>query len=166
MPKKCTYHVGLDATIEVGGKSYCAKCEAAQKAAAKLLDKHVIPKDCFVWFDGGYRWIAVGGTGCAHWVAHQKNITNGPLIHRCLEGKTFKVSDIATNRTQISDLINVKVGDIYITPTKKHCGLVSRVTLVPGGTPKIEIQHDSSNQGGVKKNDFATYFHGNGSFFR
>jgi len=166
MARKCIHHPGRSATLHVGGKDYCAKCQAAQLAAARLVDRHVEPKDCFIWYLGGDRWVRITGTGCAHWVAHQNNTTQGSAIHRCLKGKTIKVSDIARGKHEIKDLAKVMVNDVYVTPKKDHCGLVSRVTLVPNSTPKIEIQHDSSRQGKVAKNDFATYFHGKGSFFR
>lgn len=166
MVSKCTHHPGRSATLNVGGKNYCTKCQAGQLAAARLVDRHVEPKECFIWCLGGNRWDRVTGTGCAHWVAHQNNTTKGAAIHRCLKRKTIKVSDIARGRTEIKDLASVKVNDVYITPKKDHCGLVSRVALVPKRTPKIEIQHDSSRQGKVAKNDFAIYFHGKGNFFR
>ncbi len=156
-----------DATVDIDNKSYCQKCESGQKAAAKAVDRHVEPKDCFVWHQGGDTWTAIPGTGCAHWVAHQLDITHGTRGNRCLKGKTFRVKDIARNRTEVSDIKKVQVDDIYVTPSKDHCGMVSAVTASSkGGAPTIEIQHDSSAQGGVSKNDFATYFHGKGKFFR
>jgi hypothetical protein len=33
-------------------------------------------------------------------------------------------------------------------------------------SPSILIRHDSSGQGKVAENEFATYFHGKGRFFR
>lgn len=112
--------------------------------------------------------LAVTGTGCAHWIAHQQGITHGSPMHRCLKGFTLKVADIAKGKKEITSLDQVKVGDIYINPGKTHAGIVSKVQKLPGSPPKIkiEIEHDSSRQGKVAKNDFATYFGGRGNFFR
>ncbi|MCB2264010.1 MAG: hypothetical protein LGR52_13915 [Candidatus Thiosymbion ectosymbiont of Robbea hypermnestra] len=171
MTKKCVYHSGRDATREIDGKNYCAKCEQGQATAAKIVDKHVDPRDCFIWYLGGDKWAAITGTGCAHWVAHQTGIKKGVPTYRCLKGFTVKIADIANGKKQVKSLNDVKVGDIYVNPAKTHCGIVSKTQMLPGkpGTPstkKIEIQHDSSRQGRVAKNDFATYFSGKGAFFR
>jgi hypothetical protein len=63
---------------------------------------------------------------------------------------------------------NVRANDIYVSPTADHTGLVIRVTLpaATGGAPGITIRHDSSAQGRVAENEFATYFHGHGTFYR
>ena len=168
MVGKCVHHPGRDATIEIESKKYCAKCEQGQANAAKAVDRYVEPKECFVWYLGGDKWSAITGTGCAHWVAHQKGIKKGPPIHQCLKGFTFKVADVAKGRTEIKSLDQVRVKDIYINLAKTHCGIVSQVKTIPGRPPKlrIEIQHDSSRQRRVAKNDFGTYFGGKGSFFR
>lgn len=166
MDGKCLHHPGRDATTEIGGKKYCAKCEDAQSKAAKRVSMHVEPKDCFVWYLGGDKWAPIMGTGCAHWVAHQKGIKHGLPIHRCLQGFTLKVADIAKGKREIKTMEQVRAGDIYINHGKTHCGIVCRVQKIPGRQLKIEIQHDSSSQGRVAKNDFQTYFGGRGSFFR
>lgn len=166
MAEKCKHHPGRDSVNVINGKKYCSKCDEGQKKAGKSVDKHVVPKDCFVWYIGGDKWVPVKGTGCAHWVAHEKNITKGSSIHQCLKGFTIKVSDIAKGKTKVTSLDKVKVGDIYINPKKDHCGLVSKVTKVPGEDNVIEIEHDSSRQRKVAKNDFLKYFGGKGDFFR
>lgn len=57
--------------------------------------------------------------------------------------------------------------DIWASPSLDHTGLVIRVTpAMAGGRPNITIRHDSSGQGRVAENDFATYFHGHGFFYR
>ena len=168
MAGKCIHHPGRDATIEVGGKKYCAKCEQGQKNAAKLVDRHVEPKDCFVWYLGGDNWTAITGTGCAHWIAHKQGITHGTPMHRCLKGFTLKVADITKGKKEVTSIDQVKQGDIYVNPAKTHAGIVSKVLKITGKPPKIniEIEHDSSRQGKVAKNDFATYFKGKGKFYR
>lgn len=127
---------------------------------------HVEPKDCFVWYLGGDKWAPIMGTGCAHWVAHQKGIKHGLPIYRCLKGFTLKVADIAKGKREIKTIEQVRVGDIYINHGKTHCGIVCKVHKIPGRPIKIETQHDSSRQGRVAKNDFQKYFGGRGSFFR
>lgn len=171
MAGKCIYHSGRSATVEINGKKYCANCVQGQKSAAQLVHRHVNPKDCFVWYLGKDNWAPITGTGCAHWVAHQKGIRIGVDIHLCVEGYTIKVADIATGCKEVKVLSQVKVDDIYINPAKTHCGLVSKVQHLPGkpgASPiiQIEIEHCSSRQGGVGKNDFNTYFGSKGSFFR
>jgi hypothetical protein len=64
------------------------------------------------------------------------------------------------------DISQVRVNDIWASPSLDHTGLVIRVTPAStGGRPNITIRHDSSGQGRVAENDFATYFHGHGSFY-
>jgi hypothetical protein len=53
---KCLFHPGREVTASVAGKGYCAQCEAAQRAARALVDAHVKPKDCFIWYIGGDTW--------------------------------------------------------------------------------------------------------------
>jgi len=166
MTGKCIHHPGRSAVVQFGTDKYCEKCKSGQEAAAKLVDRHVDPKACFVWYRGGDKWERITGTGCAHWVAHEKGIKKGARIHRCLEGYTYRVPDLIVGRKAVADIATVKVGDIYVNPRKDHCGLVSSVTAVKGKPPRIEIRHCSSRQGKVAKNDFATYFHSKGSFYR
>lgn len=162
---KCFHHPGLDATVMIGKKKYCQRCELSQQRAEKLLPKDIVPRKCFVWYRGGNVWEAIRGTGCAHWVAHQKGIKQGATIHRCLEGFTLKVPDLIKGKTIIA-INKVMLGDIYVNLSVTHCGLVSKLTKLPGKPDKIEIQHSSSRQKTVAKNDFATYFGGQGTFYR
>lgn len=60
---KCLFHPGREVTASVAGKSYCAQCEAAQKAARALIDNGVKPKDCFIVYRGGDTWEPIFGTG-------------------------------------------------------------------------------------------------------
>ncbi len=162
---KCIHHPGLGATIEVNGKKYCQRCEAGQQQAEKLLSNDIEPRKCFVWYIGGNVWRAIQGTGCAHWVAHEKNITKGAPIHKCLAGCTLKVSDLILGKIKVP-LDKVVVGQIYVNPGVTHCGIVSKITKLPGKPDKIEIQHSSSRQKKVAKNDYATYFGGKGTFYK
>ena len=159
------HHPGLDATVLIGNKKYCQRCELSLQQADKLLPQDIVPRECFVWYKGGNVWEAIRGTGCAHWVAHQLGIKQGAAIHRCLEGFTIKVPDLIRGKTKIS-LDKVTLGDIYVNPAISQCGLVSKIIKVPGNVDKIEIQHSSSRQNKVAKNDFASYFGGRGTFYR
>jgi hypothetical protein len=163
---QCVYHPGRQSVITINGQNYCEVCKSGQEAAAKNVDRHVSPKDCFVWYLGNDQWKAITGTGCAHYVAHEKNITNGHKIHQCLKGYTLKVSDLTIGFTQVTDTQKVQVGDIYVTPKQDHCGLVSNVINKKGHPFTITIKHASSRQGKVAENDFGTYFKGNGTFWR
>jgi len=168
MTDKCIHHPGRKATVGINNKKYCLKCEQGQQNAAKNVDRHVDPKGCFVWYLGGDRWSPIKGTGCAHFVAHQKKIKKGLASHRCLEGLSIKVADIYKGKIEIKSLDNVRVGDIYVNSPKTHCGIVSRIRTVKVKPlqRKITIKHASIRQGRVAENDFDTYFKGKGSFFR
>jgi hypothetical protein len=167
MANRCRLHPGREAVLEYGGQSYCAQCRDGQAAARRRVDRHVEPKDCFVWHLGGDNWSPIPGTGCAHWVAHKKSITSSAAGKRCMLGFPLEVARLTIGLSEVADIRSVQVGDLYITPPRDHCGLVSRIVApVGGGTPGIEIEHDSSRQGRVSRNDFNTYFQGRGYFYR
>jgi hypothetical protein len=165
---KCTLHPGRDSVTAIFGKNYCAICRDGVTAARARVDRHVEPKDCFIWYVSNDNWQPITGTGCAHWVSHQRNIHAGGAGDCCLSGFTYRVRTMVFSRMVVSDISQVQVNDIWASPTQDHTGLVIRVTppAQAGGRPAITIRHDSSRQGGVADNDFATYFHGQGSFYR
>jgi hypothetical protein len=163
----CQIHSGANGVLTINGRSYCVRCQVDITAAGARVNGHVEPKACFVWYEGGARgWQPIPGTGCAHWLLHQLNrrTGGGPT---CLEGFPTRVSAVTVGRTAVA-LPDVRVDDIYVTPSADHTGLVVKVTApaTRGGTPSITIRHDSSAQGHVAENDFATYFHGHGNFYR
>jgi hypothetical protein len=166
MPR-CILHPGREATVTIADRSYCAECDRGMTEARSRVDRHVEPKDCFIWYVGSDKWQPIFGTGCAHWVAHQRGIRRGTPGEQCLLGFPYRVRALIQG-SKIVTLENVLVNDIYVTPAFDHTGLVIRVT--PGSKPsdprKIMIKHDSSGQGRVAENDFATYFHGRGAFYR
>jgi hypothetical protein len=127
----------------------------------------VSPKDCFIWYRRNDDWEPIAGTGCAHWVAHEKDIQSGRADDRCLFGYTYRVHVLMERCTEVH-LEDVRSGDIWISDAEDHAGLVVRVmpNLYPHELPKITIRHDSSRQHGIATNDFETYFHGQGSFWR
>lgn len=162
----CAIHPARTGVLTVAGRHYCAQCQTDINAARARVDRHVEPKPCFIWYEGGARgWQPIPGTGCAHWLMHQLNrkTGGGPT---CLEGFPIRVSAVSVGRRPVA-VANVQVNDIYVTPSGDHTGLVVSVrAATAGGNPTITIRHDSSGQGRVAENEFATYFHGRGSFFR
>ena len=165
---RCILHPGRESLVTVCGRNYCGVCRDGITAARGRVDRHVEPKECFIWYQSNDNWQPITGTGCAHWVAHQLNVQHGSSGERCMAGYTYRVRTLIVGRHQVSDLSQVRVNDIYVTPSVDHTGMVIRITppIVPNRSPTIIIRHDSSAQHGVKENDFATYFHGQGRFYR
>lgn len=163
---KCNLHPGREGTLKLYNKIYCDICKKAIEQAQKQVDRHVEPKECFIWYVGKDDWEPIEGTGCAHWVSHQLNIKSGGVGDKCLAGYTYRVKTMISGYTEIKRLTDVKVNDIYVTPDRKHTGLVIKVTPAKSGDPAITIRHDSSAQGKVATDDFATRFKGRGSFLR
>jgi hypothetical protein len=164
---RCSVHPTAESVGKVNGVECCEKCKTGIAAAVKKVDKHVEPKACFVWFEGKDGWQPIPGTGCAHWVAHERAIKRGSAGEQCMLGFPLRVKTLIGGKSEVK-LADVKVNDIYTTPKKDHTGLVIKVTADPKNpdVPKIVIRHDSSAQGKVSDNEFATYFKGKGDFFR
>lgn len=165
---KCSLHPGRESAGAIYGAEYCQKCTDGIQAARKSVDKHVEPKDCFVWYRSNDDWAPISGTGCAHWVSHQTNVRKGSTMDRCLAGYTYRVKVTIDGKVAVTDINTVKVGDWWYNDAKSHIGIVSAVVKAAKTTdkPKITIKHDSSGQGKVAENDWATYFHGKGTFCR
>jgi len=144
----------------------------SEKDAVKNVDKHVSPKECFIWFMNtktGFQPIP--GTGCAHWVAHQKSWKGGkPGTNGCNEKFLIRVKDIASKSGSEIAPADVTVGNVWVSDKKDHCGIVCKVqpSKDPAKDPNpcIEIEHCSSGQGKVGKNDWATHFKGGGTFLK
>lgn len=167
MPK-CALHPGRDSVATIYEKNYCANCRDGITAARTRVGRPVEPKECFIWYASNDNWQPIAGTGCAHWVSHQLNIHAGPTGERCLGGFTFRVHALALSHTVVSNISQVRVNDIWVSPWQDHTGLVIRVAppAQAGGQPTITIRHDSNSLGGVVESDFATYFNGRGTFYR
>jgi hypothetical protein len=120
--------------------------------AVAMVDKHVEPKDCFVWFENNKTgWAPMPGTGCAHWVAHQYNYTSGL---KCDKGFTVRVRDITKGLSKV-ELKDVKVGDLWENPTDaSHIGIIRTVNQTDGKVTGVEVEHDSVRSGGVVKTTF------------
>lgn len=166
MPR-CHLHPGREAVWEYNRVEYCAKCESQILAAIKAVRIDVEPKECFIRYPRHDYWEPIPGTGCARWVAHEKQIQSGRSDEKCLFGYTFRVHVLADTCSEVPSE-NVRSGDIWISDEEDHAGLVIRVmpNLYPDEIPEITICHDSSRQNGVAINDFKTYFHGRGWFCR
>ncbi len=121
---------------------------------------HVVPKACFVWIAGHGHWMVIPGTGCAHWVAHQMNLTSGAT---CDSGFSIRVPDVIAGRTQYA-MANAQVGDIWENPgNASHVGIVRTVNKDPatGAVTSTDVENDSSGRGGVVTTRFTT-----GDFYR
>jgi hypothetical protein len=170
---KCVKHRGRDGVMSYGGNYYCAKCRDGIIRARTQVGHDIDPRECFVVFCGGDAWEKIEGTGCAHWVAHERQIRSGGNDEGCLLGYTLRVEDlIAGLSTRSLDHArrNISVGEIYVTTNEGHCGLVVSVdqSSQAGGRRQITIRHDSSNSSGtgrgVVEDDFDEHFHGTGKF--
>jgi hypothetical protein len=164
---RCMNRPGRESVVTINRRDYCAECQSGIAATRLRVDRHVEPKGCFVWYASASNWQPIAGTGCAHWVAHQRGIRRGGSNEQCLEGFTFRVRTLVQGMQPVA-VANVRVNDIYVTSSMDHTGLVLRVAPNPraGQPPSITIRHDSSRQGRVSENEFGTYFHGQGAFYR
>lgn len=170
----CVIHPSAATAATINGRQYCARCQSDQQAAATQLDAHVTPRACFVWYTGTRGgWQPIAGTGCAHYVSHQRGIRTGSPGECCLEGFTFRVPMMILGRTPVTGgLTAVQLNDIWVSAARDHTGIVTSITTPaapPGGAtpnPVILITHASSAQHAVATNRFDTYFHGAGSFYR
>jgi hypothetical protein len=144
----------------------------SEKDAVKKVDKHVSPKECFVWYTDNKRgWEPIPGTGCAHWVAHEKGWNSGKeSSNGCKLKFLFRVKDIIKKSGSEVALADVKPGNVWVNAKETHCGIVRKVEPPKEGAkdsrPTIEIEHCSSGQGKVAKNDWATYLKGEGKFYK
>jgi hypothetical protein len=139
-----------------GGESEAEPLDTNRKLtkdeAIALVDKHVEPKECFVWYEGTKKgWRPMPGTGCAHWVAHERGYTAGL---KCDKGYTVRVRNITENLKKV-ELKDVQVGDLWENQTDaSHIGFVRSVTKTGETVTGVEVEHDSVRSGGVVKTTF------------
>lgn len=136
--------------------------------AIAQVDRHVSPRNCFVWFmDSRRGWEPIQGTGCAHYVAHQIGRNTGRRgSNGCNDNYLIRVPDLVRGMTQVA-AADVAAGDVWANAGLDHCGIVSTVTTDERtGQVNIDITHCSSRQGGVVTNDWRTHFRGGGNFYR
>jgi len=171
----CVVHPGTASTVVLFNRSYCARCQRDIQVAVAQLDNHVTPRDCFVWYKGRQDgWAPITGTGCAHYVAHQLGIQAGPPGALCLAGYVYRVPMVIIGRQRATGGLGaLQVDDVWVSPTRDHTGLVSRIDPpsaqsagAPPASPVIWITHASSGQHRLATNRYDTYFHSSGDFFR
>jgi hypothetical protein len=145
--------------------------------AIKNVDKHVSPKDCFIWKinnEKGYEALTVldkKNTGCAHWVAHEKGWKKGKAGRNgCDQDYYIRVKDIVNEAGSEVAPADVVVGNVWVNDTNTHCGIVRKVQPskdpAKDPNPTIEIEHCSSGQGKVAKDEWAKKFNSAGTFYK
>ena len=140
--------------------------KSTKSEAVARVDAHVFPKPCFVWYVNNQKgWSPIPGTGCAHYVSHQLGIKG--VKRACDAGYLFRVPDVVAGLVQVKNS-EVQVGDIWTNLKVDHTGLVVEVKPDPKNSKlkQIVIEHCSSRQRGVVRNDWKTFFGGQGNFFR
>lgn len=122
---------------------------STRNEAVAHVSSHVEPKYCFVWADGpsSTPWRPIPGTGCAHWVAHQKGIQSSP---GCYDRYGIRVSQVVSGKTRYS-ISDGRVGDIWTTTDLGHCGIVIGVN-----SGSVTVRHCSSGSGGVVVSTFTS----------
>ena len=144
----------------------------SEKDAVKKVDRHVSPKDCFIWYmDNKRGYEPIPGTGCAHWVAHEKGWNSGKeSSNGCKKGFLIRVKDIVSKSGSQVAVKDVAVGNVWVNDKQEHCGIVRKVTPpkdpAKDPNPTIEIESCSSAQGRVATNDWAGYYKSGGKFYR
>ena len=147
--------IGADLEAGAGGAEELkggGSTKRTKEQAVALVDKHVEPKECFVWYENNkVGWAPMPGTGCAHWVAHQLNFTDGL---KCDKGFTVRVRNITAGRSKV-EMKDVKAGDLWENPTDaSHIGIIRTVNQENGKVTGVEVEHDSVRSGGVVKSVF------------
>ena len=146
----------------------------SEKDAVKKVDKHVSPKECFIWFmDNKRGYEPIPGTGCAHWVAHEKGWDNGKeSSNGCKLNFLIRVKDIAKKSGGKVEVAKVAVGNVWVDSKETHCGIVAKVEPpkdpAKDSNPTITIQNCSNRKGGVVMSDwadFVKFFKGEGTFY-
>jgi hypothetical protein len=121
--------------------------------ARALVPAHVEPKQCFIEFRNSREgWGPISGTGCAHWVAHQRGGPTG-APNMCQADFKYRVADLLATLTQASaDLSGAQVGHVWSAPAgHSHVGIVRAVNRDPktNAVVSVDVENDSSASGGV-----------------
>lgn len=98
------------------------------RAEAEALVTRANPSSCFVYNDGpaDHQWRPIPGFGCAHYVAHQLGITEGPDYANCRDGFSVTIGQITQGRAREA-LTTAQVGDIWTNDGESHSGVVREV---------------------------------------
>lgn len=139
--------------------------EASDQAGAiAKVDKHVSPKDCFVWFKNSKEgWTPIPGTGCAHYVSHTLGMKGIKGV--CAAGYSFRVPDLVRGLSSIK-VDEVAVNDIWVNAGLTHTGLIVEIKDDVKNGRNFVIEHCSSQQGGVVRNEWKTHFSAKGRFYK
>jgi hypothetical protein len=122
-----------------------------------LVDGHVQPRNCFITFRNRREgWAPITGTGCAHWVAHQRGGPTGGT-NVCQAGYKFRVSDVVASLSLVGHgLAAAAVGQVWSWPGHSHIGIVRAVNRdASGKVVSVSVENDSSASGGVVTQDKA-----------
>lgn len=98
-------------------------CETEDEARSRAT---ACPSDCFIYSDGPqtHPHREIPGFPCAHYVAHELGIRNGPRHARCEEGFSVTIRQITQGR-RAYPLAQAQVNDIW--SNGGHSGIVVRV---------------------------------------
>ena len=146
----------LDTDVASGGAGEAEEMSGGKRRtkdeAIAMVDKHVEPKECFVWYENNKTgWAPMPGTGCAHWVAHEYGYTDGL---KCDKGYTVRVRNITAGRAKV-EMKDVVAGDLWENPSDaSHIGIIRSVNSENGRVASVEVEHDSVRSGGVVKSTF------------
>ncbi|MFN0183693.1 MAG: hypothetical protein ACKVQR_07750 [Aquabacterium sp.] len=165
----CVIHPASRSAGRVNGVEVCQRCTDQIALAVRAVDRHVVPRACFVWYaNASTGWQPITGTGCAHWLAHHEQIRRSRGAGTCMCGNPIRVRDVIGSRARVRSLSGVRAGDFYVSASRDHIGLVTRVQAdrAHPDTPRIWIRHDSSRRGRLSVDEFAGYFESRGYFVR
>jgi len=139
----------------------------SRSTAVSKVDRHVSPKECFVWYMNNARgYEPIEGTGCAHYVAHQLGMRSGhSSSNGCDHGYLIRVADVVRGKGWVP-ATEVQVNDVWASDDLAHCGVVTGIAAGDDGQPLITITHCSSRDGGVFASDWKLRFRGGGRFYR
>jgi len=144
----------------------------SEKDAVKKVDKHVAPKECFIWFmDSKRGYEPIPGTGCAHWIAHEKGWNGGKeSSNGCKKNFLIRVKDVVSKSGSQVAVKDVAVGNVWVNDKQDHCGLVCKVDppkdAAKDPNPTITIEHCSIAQGKVATNQWGTANIKEGKFYK
>ena len=125
--------------------------------ARALVRADVEPRDCFITDTGRTGWVPIDGTGCAHWVAHQRGIWGGEPGATCQKNHPVRVEDLEHMSTPV-EFHEALPGDLFFWRSHSHVGLVADVhrEQLPGPVDaehplpelvvRVLVHHDSTSR--------------------
>jgi hypothetical protein len=101
-------------------------CQTLEEAQARAI---ACPSDCFIYDDGptSHHYRPIPGPGpCAHYVAHELNISVGRRYERCRLGRSVMIAQITQGRMR-RPLRFAQLRDIWTNQAETHSGVVIAV---------------------------------------